>query len=155
MDNTEEQITALFRGMDRVRKAWKSVTPCPQLSKSQFGTLMSILHHSTGEDHTITLSDLAATMHQSAPALSQRIKDLENLGYVKRIADSKDRRKTGISLTDEGKEVLLIARSHFRHVMSLALEHMGNETSETLIDSLCLLAEAFEFAVAQEKEARD
>ena len=40
-----KQIDELFRLMDRVRKAWQSVTPCEHLSKSQFGTLMAIAHH--------------------------------------------------------------------------------------------------------------
>ena len=45
MKGLENNAAELFRLMDRVRKAWQSVTPCEHLSKSQFGTLMAIAHH--------------------------------------------------------------------------------------------------------------
>ena len=38
MKGLENNSAELFRLMDRVRKAWQSVTPCEHLSKSQFGT---------------------------------------------------------------------------------------------------------------------
>ena len=33
-----------FAAMDRMRRAWGEVTPCPELSKSQFSTLLTLRH---------------------------------------------------------------------------------------------------------------
>ena len=86
MKGLENNAAELFRLMDRVRKAWQSVTPCEHLSKSQFGTLMAIAHHgrmpgqscTPSQEHgALTLTALAGAMHQSLPALSQRVSALE------------------------------------------------------------------------------
>ena len=80
MKGLENNAAELFRLMDRVRKAWQSVTPCEHLSKSQFGTLMAIAHHgrmpgqicTPSQEHgALTLTALAGAMHQSLPALSR------------------------------------------------------------------------------------
>lgn len=153
MDCHEIQTTELFRSMDRVRRAWHSVSPCDTLSKSQFGTLMAIYHfeiaqQSDSEPQLVKLSALANSMGQSLPALSQRVKLLEDIGYVRRIPDPSDRRIMGIQLTDEGKEVLFLARQRFDSILSDASNHLGAETSDKLISLLNQLAEALELAVS-------
>lgn len=153
MDCHKIQTAELFRSMDRVRRAWHSVIPCDALSKSQFGTLLTIYHfqktqHEDESPRPVKLSDLANSMSQSLPALSQRVKQLEDIGYVKRVPYPDDRRITGIELTDEGTEVLFLARDRFDGILSDASDHLGAETSERLIFLLNRLAEALELAVS-------
>lgn len=147
------QTSELFRSMDRVRKAWHSVSPCDSLSKSQFGTLMAIhhfdiSHRSDDKTQHVKLSDLANSMGQSLPALSQRVKLLEDNGYVSRIPDPDDRRIMGLELTEEGTEVLTLARQRFDGILSDAANYLGPETSDKLISLLNQLAEALELAVS-------
>ena len=82
----------MLRAMDRIRRAWKNASPSETLNKSQFFTLMTL--HNKGADvfggkcphvdpyEPMTLSALAKAMNQSMPAVSQRIRRLEELGYV-------------------------------------------------------------------------
>lgn len=147
------QTAELFRSMDRVRKAWHSVSPCDALSKSQFGTLMAIHHFEMAEvngekNKHVKLSALANSMGQSLPALSQRVSLLEDNGYVRRVPDPDDRRTTGLELTDEGTEVLELARQRFDGILSYAADYLGPETSDKLIVLLNQLAEALELAVS-------
>ena len=118
MKGLENNAAELFRLMDRVRKAWQSVTPCEHLSKSQFGTLMAIAHHgrmpgqscTPSQEHgALTLTALAGAMHQSLPALSQRVSALEAQGYVERVPDPDDRRVIGVCGTPEGRTVMEVA----------------------------------------------
>ena len=104
----------MFRTMDRMRRAWMAVTPKPEISKSQFGTLMVLCHG--GRDpmnhqphdpfEPMTLSVLASLMGHSMPAVCQRISKLETMGYVRRFPDEKDRRTVWIQLTEGGDELL-------------------------------------------------
>lgn len=147
------QTAELFRSMDRVRKAWHSVSPCDSLSKSQFGTLMAIHHFEITETDSeksshVKLSALANSMGQSLPALSQRVKLLEDNGYICRVPDPRDRRAMGIELTDEGSKVLELARQRFDGILSYAADYLGAETSDKLISLLNQLAEALEIAVS-------
>ena len=96
MEEKQLRSMQLFRLMDRMRRAWTVFTPKPEISKSQFGTLLALRHGGKRpcEDkecrnrdpfEPMTLSELAKIMNQSMPALSQRISKLEGMGYVQRM----------------------------------------------------------------------
>ena len=158
MNTEKDQAAELFRAMDRVRRAWHGVIPCKTLSKSQFGTLLSIFHHGMaaekdGKNGVISMSALAAAMNQSVPALSQRVRGLEDMGYVERVPDPADRRVIGVRLTPEGTEMLKKAREHFNGILSKALEEMGPDLSGQLVSLLSELAMSLEHAVADCEES--
>ena len=108
------QGVRLFRLIDRMRRAWTAITPCAELSKSQFGTLMALAHLGGGpgaagqppQVQGLRLTQLAHVMHQSPPALSQRIASLEAMGYVQRTEDAQDRRVSRVCLTRQGHALL-------------------------------------------------
>ena len=62
------------------------------------------------EKGTCSLGKLGKEMHVSAPTISGIVDRLEKGGYIKRLADKKDRRVTHIILTHKGKKVV----QHFR-----------------------------------------
>lgn len=82
------QGVRLFRLIDRMRRAWTTITPCAELSKSQFGTLMALAYlggrpgtDGTPPAGTGPAADTAAhVMHQSPPALTSGIAVLEGNG---------------------------------------------------------------------------
>lgn len=164
MKGLENNAAELFRLMDRVRKAWQGVTPCEHLSKSQFGTLMAIAHHGrmpgqrctpAQEQSPLTLTALAGAMHQSLPALSQRVSVLEAQGYVERVPDPDDRRVIGVCVTPEGRTVMEVAYRRFGSILSQAIDYLGPQNFETLLHLMGELAVALEQAVATQEEERE
>ena len=112
MEQEQSRSMRMFQIMDRLRRAWSEFHPSTDLNKSQLGTLL-ILRHGTEkpcapaqqtQHKPMTMSELAARMGQSMPAVSQRISKLEAMGYVRRQSDPRDRRTTWIHLTDAGIE---------------------------------------------------
>jgi DNA-binding MarR family transcriptional regulator len=59
----------------------------------------------------IGVRELASRERVSAPALSNHIDRLERDGLVSRTPDASDRRRVGLTLTDEGQRVLRRVRS--------------------------------------------
>ncbi|MGO1393757.1 MarR family winged helix-turn-helix transcriptional regulator [Agrococcus casei] len=53
-------------------------------------------------EEPLTVTELAARLHQDAPTLSPLLKRLETRGLVKRMRSTADERRLEISLTDEG-----------------------------------------------------
>lgn len=164
MKSTEAKAIELFRTMGLVRKAWHNVTPCETLNKSQFGTLMMIAHRGQPPGQPcadvqtpdcISLSTLASVMHQSLPALSQRVSALEALGYVERVPDPDDRRVIGLRVTPEGMRVLNIAYERFNRILTQSIGHLGTENFDTLVTLMGELAVALEQAVAAQNEKRE
>jgi DNA-binding MarR family transcriptional regulator len=59
----------------------------------------------------IGVGELAARERVSAPAMSNHVDRLERDGLVERTPSADDRRRVGVSLTDEGQRVLRRVRS--------------------------------------------
>ena len=59
----------------------------------------------------LSLRELAAEEGISAPALSGYVDRLENAGLIERVRDVLDRRRVGLTLTEEGARVLKRVRA--------------------------------------------
>jgi len=59
----------------------------------------------------IGVRELAAQERISAPAMSKHVDRLERAGLVERTPSEQDRRRVGLTLTDEGRRVLRRVRS--------------------------------------------
>jgi DNA-binding MarR family transcriptional regulator len=65
-------------------------------------TVLWLVRRSPG----LSMRELAAEEHISAPALSGHVDRLERLGLLRRVRSESDRRRVGLELTDEGARVL-------------------------------------------------
>lgn len=155
MQGTGENLDEMFHHINRMRKAWEQVSPSKQLNKSQFTTLFALArlsgyYASQGKaEKPVTLSALAGAMHQSLPALSQRVTALEEKGFLDRVADKADRRVTGLRLTETGRREMDAAFCRFNAILSQAAASVGKENMCTLLRLLD------EFAGALNEAARE
>lgn len=62
------------------------------------------LHH--GGRDAMRITDIAALVGVDTPAVTRKIQQLEQHGYIGRLADPSDRRAVLIVLTDEGRSVV-------------------------------------------------
>ena len=76
------------------------------VSPQQVGLLVTI-KYAPG----VTVSTLAHDEHVSTAAMSKRISRLERAGFVARTKSEYDRRRIGLTLTDEGQRTLRRVRS--------------------------------------------
>jgi DNA-binding MarR family transcriptional regulator len=91
-------------------------------------TLLWLVRRSPG----LSLAELAAEEGISPPALSGNVDRLERAGLIERVRSSEDRRRVGLSLTDEG--VKLLRRIRARRTTWLA-ERLS-ALDETELDAL-------------------
>ena len=70
-------------------------------------TLLWLVRHNPG----MSMRELAAEERISAPALSGHVDRLEKAGLLERVRDEGDRRRVGLSLTDEGDRLLRRVRA--------------------------------------------
>lgn len=76
------------------------------VSPHQVGLLVSIKYAPA-----VTVGELASEERVSTAAMSMRVSRLERDGLVTRTQDEADRRRVGLTLTDEGQRVLRRVRS--------------------------------------------
>ncbi|MBA2360936.1 MAG: MarR family transcriptional regulator [Actinobacteria bacterium] len=73
----------------------------------------------------IGVRDLAVLERMSPAAMSGYVDRLEKAGLIVRTPDSQDRRRHGLSLTDEGERVLRSVRSRRTAWLAARLEHLA------------------------------
>ena len=76
----------------------------------------------------LSLRELAAEERISAPALSGHVDRLERAGLLERVRSGEDRRRVGLTLTDEGARLLRRVRA--RRTTWLAKRLAGLEPAE-------------------------
>ena len=73
----------------------------------------------------ISLGELAARERMSAPAMTRYIDRLEKAGLVTRTPSSDDRRRVGLTLTEDGQRVLRRIRSRRTAWLAQRLGHLS------------------------------
>jgi DNA-binding MarR family transcriptional regulator len=95
----------------------------------------------------IGVRELAARERVSPPALSNRVDRLEQDGLVARTPSDDDRRRVGLTLTDEGRRVLRRVRSRRTAWLVTRLGQLSSEelaSIEAAVEPLALLLDEAE-----------
>lgn len=103
-------------------------------------TLAVLLHLST--TGPITVTEAMAHFDRSQAAMSEIFARIERQGLIARIADRRDRRRTLVWLTDEGRAVLKEETEALSvPLLTEAMEHLAPNERRTLLDGLSALLE--------------
>lgn len=149
---------ALLYAVRRLQHAVRGIVlEGAHVNKSQLFTMMTLRYKGIRElpppeeidpYEPMTLSGLAREMGQTTPALSQRITQLEEMGYVRRSPDSRDRRTVWIQLTPEGFAVMRQAGENFSKRMEEISGALGEETIARMTADFDRISDALETAFA-------
>ncbi|MEG2930950.1 MAG: MarR family transcriptional regulator [Ruthenibacterium sp.] len=134
------QVIALWGAIVELQRTWRDFLPAPDINKSLFGVLMCVAHGPIRPgkppevpNGPVAVGTIAAQLHQSLPAISQKLSALEEQGYITRLADAKDRRVTCVALTEMGREKLDKSRVCFETRLDVALDALGEEKTAQLM----------------------
>jgi DNA-binding MarR family transcriptional regulator len=83
--------------------------------------------------------DLAQREFVSAPTMTRTLRDLEKLGLVSRMPDSRDGRSILVSVTEKGQHEVLRARSARAELLAALLAKLNSDEVAALRDSLTAL----------------
>lgn len=155
---------ALLYAVGRLQHALRGVVlEGAPLNKSQLFTMLTLRYKGKREIpppekidpyEPMTLSGLAREMGQTTPALSQRITQLEEMGYVRRSPDSRDRRTVWIQLTPKGFHVMRQAGDNFSKRMEKVSGMLGEDTIARMTDDFDRISGTLEAAFAPERAHR-
>jgi DNA-binding MarR family transcriptional regulator len=123
----DELRPTLLRLARELRREARSAGESPE----QVAILVSI-KHSPG----VTAGELAASERVSAPAMSKLVSRLERDGLVARTQSDADRRRAGLTLTEEGQRVLRRVRSRRTAWLATRLSALDPEGLDAVAASL-------------------
>lgn len=84
----------------------------------------------------VTVGDLAEGLNISYPSATNMVHRLEKKGFIRRIANPRDRRQVGLMLTEEGSHLLERVDSERRMRFARVLAQMGQEERHAFINGL-------------------
>lgn len=102
------------------------------ISHSEFCLLNIIMDGKDG----ITVSEIAAELDVTPPAVSRSLRSLESRGLVSRETNLLNRRNTMVRLTADGQIFLEKSRKQMDTVMEYVSEKMGEERKKQLYELL-------------------
>jgi len=96
-----------------------------------------------GEDG-VRVSEIAAYMGISVSGVTQAITGLEKHGYIARQMSPEDRRAVLVSITEEGKKIMVPATKKLEDQFAGLVHFMGEDNSRTLVTLMVQVSEYFE-----------
>lgn len=123
---------AIVEQFRRIRQFMNAIPLKTGISHSEFCILNII-----AESGDITVSEIAAELDVTPPAVSRSLKSMESRGLIKRETNLLNRRNTMVRLTEGGREFLKASRRQMDAVMQYVEKKMGEERK----NQLCLLLE--------------
>jgi len=127
MATIAEQSTELRLATFRLARRIRAQKADQGLSDGQFAVL-GVLYREGAR----TLTQLAEAERVSAPSMNRTVDCLEELGYLVRTADEVDRRKSNITLTDDGRDVVKATISKRDAWLTTRLRELSKEDRATL-----------------------
>lgn len=130
----------------KLKNGWQIISRMYNAEAMKYGGSISIGHFLLNIDSKegSYASDIAPKLGMETTSLSRMIKTLESEKLIIKKADTADKRKVKLLLTEKGKENKELAKNIVRKFNSLVEEKIGKERIENFfktIDEITLLAE--------------
>lgn len=93
--------------------------------------ILKVISELEGE---VIASDIAEILGVSIVRVTVAVKALEAKGFVKRVRSLIDKRKTIITLTEEGKKIVKEKEENLLSIIELLLDKLTEEESEQLLN---------------------
>jgi len=101
------------------------------LTYSQMQALRYLNNH-----RRVTVGDLAEGLNISYPSATNMVHRLEKKGLIRRVANPRDRRQVGLTLTDEGRNLILQVDHERRQRFARILAQMEQSERHAFIEGL-------------------
>ena len=130
----------------KLKNGWQIVCRMYNAEAMKYGGSIAIGHFLLNIDSKAGsyASDIAPKLGMETTSLSRIIKTLENGGLITKKADTADKRKVKLILTEKGRENKELAKNIVRNFNILVEEKIGKERIEAFfktIDEITQLAE--------------
>jgi DNA-binding MarR family transcriptional regulator len=139
--NNNELASGLRVSVSRLVKVLRSeVRNTEHLSLTERSTLSMLYQNSC-----MLPSELAAIEKVTGQSMSQIIKKLNNLSYIRRTQSQEDKRKVIIAITEKGKEFIELKRNKSQEWLAKAIsEKVSDEEKEILERAIPVLTKLVE-----------
>ena len=107
--NIKDLLDACYQGK-RVREL---LPPLPRGVRPSYVQYLDVIETLESHGVRVKVSDISDTLHLPRPGVTRTVKEMEDKGYLRKIASEEDGRVTYLAITDSGKRLSQIHNAQF------------------------------------------
>lgn len=134
----------LFQLLKRIPHLNLMQISIPGLTRSEIELLMVLQMNLDEAKKSLTVSDVSNLLQITPAGVTHMVNSLEQMKYIKRLRDPKDRRIVLIGLTSKGIKAAKTLVTAIQEQFVSLFNHLGEEDSKTFVSLMSKVLEFFE-----------
>ena len=132
IQNIKDLLDACYQGK-RVREL---LPPLPRGVRPSYVQYLDVIETLESHGVRVKVSDISDTLHLPRPGVTRTVKEMEDKGYLRKIASEEDRRVTYLAITDSGKRLSQIHNAQFFAQLAPLLADISDEDAACTVRTI-------------------
>lgn len=130
--NIKDLLDACYQGK-RVREL---LPPLPRGVRPSYVQYLDVIETLESHGVRVKVSDISDTLHLPRPGVTRTVKEMEDKGYLRKIASEEDGRVTYLAITDSGKRLSRIHNAQFFAQLAPLLADISDEDAACTVRTI-------------------
>lgn len=132
IQNIKDLLDACYQGK-RVREL---LPPLPRGVRPSYVQYLDVIETLESHGIRVKVSDISDTLHLPRPGVTRTVKEMEDKGYLRKIASEEDGRVTYLAITDSGKRLSQIHNAQFFAQLAPLLADISDEDAACTVRTI-------------------
>lgn len=132
IQNIKDLLDACYQGK-RVREL---LPPLPRGVRPSYVQYLDVIETLESHGVRVKVSDISDTLHLPRPGVTRTAKEMEDKGYLRKIASEEDGRVTYLAITDSGKRLSQIHNAQFFAQLAPLLADISDEDAACTVRTI-------------------
>ena len=133
---TSEIIKRMFDACYQAKRTREMLPPLPEGVRSSFIQYLDTIQSLEGQGVQVKVSDISDAMELPRPGVTRTVKEMEEKGYLQKIASEEDGRVTYITVTKKGTNLSQKYDEQYFKSLLPYMEEISDEDAECMIRTI-------------------
>ena len=133
---TSEIIKRMFDACYQAKRTREMLPPLPEGVRSSFIQYLDTIQSLEGQGVQVKVSDISDAMELPRPGVTRTVKEMEEKGYLKKMASEADERVTYIAVTRKGTNLSQKYDEQYFKSLLPYMEEISDEDAECMIRTI-------------------
>lgn len=133
---TNEKIKRMLDACYLAKRIREMLPPLPEGVMPSYIKYLEVVQTLEKNSSHVRVSDISDALNLPRPGVTRTVKEMEQKGYLRKLASSDDRRVTYISITEEGRELSRKYDENYFSELSAYLDDISEEEADCMIRTI-------------------
>lgn len=133
---TNEKIKRMLDACYLAKRIREMLPPLPEGIMPSYIKYLEVVQTLEKNSSHVRVSDISDALDLPRPGVTRTVKEMEQKGYLRKLASSDDRRVTYISITEEGRELSRKYDENYFSELSAYLDDISEEEADCMIRTI-------------------